>query len=97
MADWSLEHVQTSSVYSCFLSYLFSMAVTHFILSLSSHSFCLQLPVIGKSLGKRSFKRHLELFLDAIFYGLVSVLGENKLIVIVAEEGDIVHYYKQLP
>ena len=54
------------------------------------------LPVIAKSLGKRSFKRHLELFLDAIFYGLVSVLGENELIVIVAEEGDIVHYYKQL-
>ena len=41
--------------------------------SLSSHSSCLQLPVIAKSLGKRSFKRHLELFLDAIFYGLVSV------------------------
>ncbi len=30
-----------------------------------------QLPVFAKSLGKRVFKRHLEPFLDAIFYGLV--------------------------
>ena len=31
-----------------------------------------QLPVLAKSLGKRVFKRHLEGFLDSIFYGLVS-------------------------
>ncbi|XP_064404398.1 uncharacterized protein LOC135349686 isoform X2 [Halichondria panicea] len=30
------------------------------------------LPVFAKSLGKRVFKRHLELFLDSIFYGLSS-------------------------
>lgn len=31
-----------------------------------------QLPVIARALGKRLFKRHLELFLDPMFYALVS-------------------------
>lgn len=35
---------------------------------------CIQLPVIAKSLGKRVFKRHLELFLEHIFFSLVSQL-----------------------
>ena len=47
--------------------------------SLSSYTFCLQLPVIAKSLGKRSFKRYLELFMDAIFYGLVSVILQERI------------------
>ena len=28
-----------------------------------------KLPLIARGLGKRTFKRHLELFLDSIFYG----------------------------
>ena len=40
---------------------------THFY-SLHTH---IQLPVLSKGLGKRVFKRHLELFLDPIFYSLV--------------------------
>ncbi|KAJ8045682.1 putative serine/threonine-protein phosphatase PP2A regulatory subunit [Holothuria leucospilota] len=31
---------------------------------------CLQLPVIGKGIGKRFFKPHLELFFESIFYSL---------------------------
>ena len=31
-----------------------------------------RLPHIARGLGKRTFKRHLELFLDGIFYGAVS-------------------------
>lgn len=30
-----------------------------------------QLPIMAKALGKRVFKRHLELFLDVMFYGMV--------------------------
>ena len=32
-----------------------------------------RLPPIARGLGKRTFKRHLELFLDSIFYGAVSL------------------------
>ncbi len=46
------------------------------VLNVLSLSLCLQLPVFAKSLGKRVFKRHLELFLDSIFYGLVSYQWE---------------------
>ena len=40
--------------------------------TLFSFSYVVQLPVIAKALGKRPSKRYLELFLDALFYGLVS-------------------------
>ena len=40
--------------------------------TLLSSSYVVQLPVIAKALGKRPFKKYLELFLDALFYGLVS-------------------------
>ena len=32
----------------------------------------LQIPVLCKSLGKRAFKRHIELFFDPLFYSIVS-------------------------
>ena len=35
---------------------------------------CKQLPNLAKGLGKRYFKMHLELFLESIFYSLVSFL-----------------------
>ena len=31
-----------------------------------------RLPQIAKGLGKRPFKKHIELFLDSVFYGAVS-------------------------
>ena len=42
--------------------------------TLLSSSYVVQLLVIAKALGKRPFKRYLELFLDALFYGLVSLM-----------------------
>ena len=42
--------------------------------TLFSFSYVVQLPVIAKALGKRPFKRYLELFLDALFFGLVSLM-----------------------
>ena len=41
---------------------------------LFSFSYVVQLPVIAKALGKKPFKRYLEMFLDALFYGLVSLM-----------------------
>lgn len=35
----------------------------------------LQIPVMARALGKRVFKRHLELFLDVIFDGVVSYIA----------------------
>lgn len=32
----------------------------------------MQIPVISRSLGKRLFKRYLELFFDPLFYSIVS-------------------------
>ena len=34
-----------------------------------------RLPHLARGLGKRPFKRHLELFIDTIFYGAVSSLS----------------------
>ena len=34
-----------------------------------------KLPVIAKGIGKNQFKRYLELFIDSIFYSLVSYLS----------------------
>ena len=34
--------------------------------------FVVQLPVMAKGIGKNQFKRHFELFIDIIFYSLVS-------------------------
>ena len=45
---------------------------THHVVLLET--VCKQLPVIAKGIGKRPFKMHLEIFLNAIFYGLVSTL-----------------------
>ncbi|XP_019856793.1 PREDICTED: uncharacterized protein LOC100631796 [Amphimedon queenslandica] len=38
-----------------------------------------QLPVIAKSLGKRVFKQHIELFFDGIFYGIISSSPQLKM------------------
>ena len=35
-----------------------------------------QLPQIAKGIGKKPFKMYIEMFLDSIFYSLVSMLGD---------------------
>ena len=46
--------------------------ITHYCLT--------QIPVLCKSLGKRIFKRHIELFFDPLFYSIVS--PSNKLFLV---------------
>ena len=97
---WSLEHIQTSSVYSCFLNCLFIMASRYFIhpefelsFFLSAASCHCKVPweeIIQKTFGT-------VLGCHILWTGQCLNSGrEGAITVVVVYEGDSVHYYQQL-